>query len=87
MRSAKVADAQGRVTVAQVALAWLLSAQGPHVVPIPGVKRMATMRDSAWRQPELELSQSDIDELSAAVPPGFAQGGRYPEQGMRMVRL
>ena len=79
-----VAD-RNSASPAQVALAWLI-AQGPHVVPIPGVKRIATMSDSLAAG-DLELSQSDIDELSAAVPPGVAQGNRYPEQGMRMVRL
>jgi aryl-alcohol dehydrogenase-like predicted oxidoreductase len=39
---------------AQVALAWLL-AQGDDIVPIPGVKRLETMRDSA-KAPELVLS-------------------------------
>ena len=79
-----VADRNGAST-AQVALAWLI-AQGPHVVPIPGVKRIATMSDSVAAG-DLKLSQTDIDALSAAVPPGAAQGERYSEQGMRMVRL
>lgn len=70
---------------AQVALAWLI-AQGEHIVPIPGVKRLATMRDSAAAG-DLVLTQADLDELSAAVPPGAAQGDRYGERGMRMVRL
>ena len=79
-----VADRNG-VSPAQVALAWLV-AQGPHVVPIPGVKRLATMRDSVAAG-GLDLTQSDLDALSAAVPPGAAQGERYGEMGMRMVRL
>ena len=40
-----VADRHG-VSLAQVALAWLL-AQGDDIVPIPGVKRRATLEDSA----------------------------------------
>lgn len=72
-------------SLAQVALCWLL-AQGEHVVPIPGVKRIATMEDSA-RAAELDLPRSDIDQISAAVPRGAAQGPRYGERGMRMVRL
>ena len=79
-----VADRNG-ASLAQAALAWLI-AQGPHVVPIPGVKRIATMSDSVAAG-DLELSKSDIEALSAAVPPGKAQGDRYGEQGMRMVRL
>ena len=79
-----VADRNG-VSAAQVALAWLI-AQSPHVVPIPGVKRLATMRDSVAAG-DLELSVADLDALSAAIPPGAAQGARYGEMGMRMVRL
>lgn len=79
-----VADRRG-VSLAQVALAWLI-AQGPHVVPIPGVKRRVTMEDSV-KAADLELSDEDVAELNAAVPPGAAQGLRYREAGMRMVRL
>lgn len=79
-----VAERNG-VSLAQVALAWLI-AQGPHVVPIPGVKRLATMRDSVAAG-DLELSQADLEALAAAIPPGAAQGPRYGEMGMRMVRL
>lgn len=73
------------VSPAQVALAWLI-AQDDHIVPIPGVKRIATMRDSVAAA-DLELSQADLDTLASAIPPGAAQGDRYGEMGMRMVRL
>jgi aryl-alcohol dehydrogenase-like predicted oxidoreductase len=79
-----VAERNG-ASLAQVALAWLI-AQGPHVVPIPGVKRRATLEDSA-KAAGLELPAADLEALNAAVPPGAAQGPRYREQGMRMVRL
>lgn len=79
-----VAERNG-ASSAQVALAWLL-AQGEHVVPIPGVKRISTMEDSA-RTAELELPPGDIYRISASVPRDAAQGDRYGERGMRMVRL
>jgi aryl-alcohol dehydrogenase-like predicted oxidoreductase len=79
-----IAERNG-ASLAQVALAWLI-AQGPHIVPIPGVKRRLTMEDSVAAA-DLQLSQADLQELDAAVPPGAAQGSRYREQGMRMVRL
>jgi aryl-alcohol dehydrogenase-like predicted oxidoreductase len=79
-----VAERKG-VSLAQIALAWLI-AQGPHVVPIPGVKRRATLEDSV-KAAELELSTSDLGELEAAIPPDAVQGPRYREQGLRMVRL
>ena len=70
---------------AQVALAWLL-AQGDDVVPIPGVKRRATMRDSAGA-PDLTLSADDLAMIEAAAPNGGTAGPRYAERGMRMVKL
>ncbi len=73
------------VSNAQVALAWLL-AQGPDIVPIPGVKRRATMADSAAAA-DLVLDQADLAALEAAAPRGGTSGPRYGERGMRMVRL
>jgi aryl-alcohol dehydrogenase-like predicted oxidoreductase len=76
-----VAERRG-VSPAQVALAWLL-AQGEKVVPIPGVKRRATLEDSAAAA-ELRLTGEDLAELATAPP---VSGPRYGEMGMRMVRL
>ena len=73
------------VSNAQVALAWLL-AQGRDIVPIPGVKRRATMSDSAGA-PDVALSEADLAELDAAAPRGGTAGPRYGERGMKMVRL
>ena len=73
------------VSNAQIALAWLL-AQGEDVVPIPGVKRRKTMRDSAG-SPEVSLSHGDLADLDAAAPTGMTAGLRYAERGMRMVKL
>ncbi len=74
-----------RVSNAQIALAWLL-AQGKDIVPIPGVKRRATMRDSA-AAPDVALSDADIAALNAAAPKGATAGLRYTERGMKMVKL
>lgn len=74
--------ARRRASPAQVALAWLL-AQSEEVVPIPGVKRRATLEDSAGAA-ELELTPEDLAELAAAPA---VSGPRYGEMGMRMVRL
>jgi aryl-alcohol dehydrogenase-like predicted oxidoreductase len=73
------------VSNAQIALAWLL-AQGADIVPIPGVKRRATMRDSA-AAPDVTLSDADIAALDAAAPQGTTAGLRYAERGMKMVKL
>jgi aryl-alcohol dehydrogenase-like predicted oxidoreductase len=73
------------VSNAQIALAWLL-AQGSNVVPIPGVKRRETMRDSA-ASPDVKLSDADLAALDAAAPKGKTAGPRYGERGMKMVKL
>ena len=73
------------VSNAQIALAWLL-AHGEDVVPIPGVKRRETMRDSV-RSPDVSLSDDDLKDLDAAAPSGMTAGPRYAERGMRMVKI
>jgi aryl-alcohol dehydrogenase-like predicted oxidoreductase len=79
-----VAERHG-VSLARIALAWLL-AQGDGIVPIPGVKRRATLEDSAAAV-DVELSAQDLADLDAAAPRGGTAGPRYGERGMRMVRL
>jgi aryl-alcohol dehydrogenase-like predicted oxidoreductase len=81
---AAVAQRRG-VSNAQVALAWLL-AQGDDIVPIPGVKRRATMTDSA-AAPDVTLTAEDMSAIAAAAPTGQTAGPRYAERGMKMVRL
>ncbi len=79
-----VADAHG-VSLAQIALAWLL-AQGGDIVPIPGSKRRVTMEDSVAAA-DVTLTAADIATLNAAAPVGATAGLRYGEMGMKMVRL
>jgi aryl-alcohol dehydrogenase-like predicted oxidoreductase len=73
------------VSNAQIALAWLL-AQGDDIVPIPGVKRSETMRDSVGA-PEVTLSEEDLATIAEAAPNGGAAGPRYNAAGMARVKL
>ena len=59
---AELAEARG-VSPQQVALAWEL-AQSPVVIPIPGAKRAASIRDSAAAT-DLELTAEEIGRLDA----------------------
>jgi aryl-alcohol dehydrogenase-like predicted oxidoreductase len=68
---ASVAERIG-ATAAQVALAWVL-AQGPHVVPIPGTKKLRWLEQNAAAA-ALSLSAEDITELDALPAP---VGARY----------
>jgi aryl-alcohol dehydrogenase-like predicted oxidoreductase len=76
-----VADRHG-VSLAQIAIAWLL-AQGPDIVPIPGFKRRATLEDSAGAV-DVELSAEDLAALEAARA---VTGARYSPDGMKRVKL
>jgi aryl-alcohol dehydrogenase-like predicted oxidoreductase len=73
------------VSNAQIALAWLL-AQGEDIVPIPGVKRSETMRDSAGA-PDVELSADDLAAIEAAAPGGHAAGLRYSQAALARVNI
>ncbi|MEU1496528.1 aldo/keto reductase [Streptomyces sp. NPDC005732] len=66
-----VADRIG-ATPAQVALAWL-TAQGPHVVPIPGTKTPKYLADNAGAA-DVRLSPADLADLDAIQAP---VGARY----------
>ena len=77
-----VADAHG-VSLAQIALAWLLH-KGDDIVPIPGFKRRATMEDSIAAV-DVTLSAEDMAKLDTAA--AEVTGLRYTERGMRMVRI
>ncbi|HVM67064.1 MAG TPA: aldo/keto reductase, partial [Acidimicrobiales bacterium] len=61
-------------TPAQVALAWLL-AQGDHVVPIPGTKRVARLEENAAAE-HVVLSAEHLSRLAGIAPP---VGDRYPD--------
>lgn len=60
-------------TSAQVAIAWVL-AQGSHVVPIPGTKRMRYLEENVAAA-DLQLSPTDLAELEALPQP---VAPRYP---------
>ena len=61
-------------------------AQGDDIVPIPGVKRSETMRDSA-RAPDVSLSKEDLAAREAAAPSAKTAGPRYTKAGMDRVNL
>ena len=64
-----------KCTAAQLALAWVL-AQGDDIVPIPGTKRRKSLEENVEAL-KIELAPPDLEEISAASPPGAAAGNRY----------
>ena len=61
-------------------------AQGPDVIPIPGTKRKERLLENLGAL-AVTLSNADIAEIAAAIPPGAAAGTRYPEPQMTSVFL
>ncbi len=76
--------AEREVTLAQLALAWLL-AQGDDVVPIPGTRRATRLAENAGAA-DVVLSADDLDRLEAAVPRAAWSGDRQSFAAHRTVR-
>ena len=74
-RVADIASAK-KCTPAQLALAWLL-AKGADIVPIPGTKSRSRLEENAGAA-EVTLTPEDVAQIEAALPPGAAEGARYP---------
>jgi aryl-alcohol dehydrogenase-like predicted oxidoreductase len=77
-----IAEAES-VTVAQIAIAWVL-ARGEDIVPLVGTTRRDRLAEAVGAL-ELELSEDDLAAIERAVPPGAAAGGRYDERQMAML--
>jgi aryl-alcohol dehydrogenase-like predicted oxidoreductase len=69
-----VADEKG-VTVAQLAIAWVL-AHGPDIVPLVGARRRDRLHEALGALQVL-LSPADLARIDAAMPPGSVAGERY----------
>ena len=70
-------------TVAQLALAWLLS-QGNDIIPIAGTKHIAYLEEDAEAL-AVNLDKNDLNRIDQTAPLGAAHGMRYPEQRMHLV--
>jgi pyridoxine 4-dehydrogenase len=77
-----VAAARG-VSVAQIAIAWVL-ARGDDFVPIIGARRPTQWAESAGAL-GLALTAEDLAAIEAAAPKGAAKGERYPAQAMAQL--
>ncbi|KNB53107.1 aldo/keto reductase [Streptomyces caatingaensis] len=75
----KVAEERG-ATVAQTAIAWVLS-RGEDIVPLVGARTRERLAESLGAL-DVALSPDDLAAIEAAVPAGAAAGERYPESQM-----
>jgi aryl-alcohol dehydrogenase-like predicted oxidoreductase len=74
-----------RCTPGQLALAWLL-ARGEDIVPIPGTKHPERLKENLGAL-AVTLSETELAQISNAIPVGAAAGLRYPEAQMQSVYL
>jgi aryl-alcohol dehydrogenase-like predicted oxidoreductase len=77
-----IADEQG-VTVAQVAIAWVLS-RGEDIVPLIGARRRERLHEALGAL-ELDLGADDLERIEQTIPADAAAGDRYPEPAMAQL--
>jgi pyridoxine 4-dehydrogenase len=77
-----VADAKD-ATVAQVAVAWVLS-RGDDIVPLVGARRRDRLAEALGAL-ELDLRPDDLAAIERAVPRDAAAGERYDEHQMALL--
>lgn len=70
-------------TASQLALAWVI-AQGDHIFPIPGTKRIQYLEENASAL-HVDLTNDEIAEINTVMPMGAAAGTRYPEVAMKIL--
>jgi aryl-alcohol dehydrogenase-like predicted oxidoreductase len=70
-------------TVAQVAIAWVLS-RGEDIVPLIGARTRERLNEALGAL-ELRLTPEDLDRIGQAVPADAAAGNRYPEAQMAQL--
>lgn len=78
----EIANRKG-ITVAQLALAWVL-AQKPWIAPIPGTTKLHRLEENIAAE-SIDLSAEDLDEINLATSSITIQGERYSEQMRQMV--
>ena len=71
------------VTVAQLALAWVLH-QGDFIVPIPGVRKLRHLEENIGAI-DVRLVPQELAAIDAAVPGDAVAGKRYTEEGLKLV--
>jgi len=68
--------ASKQVTLAQIAIAWLL-ARKPWIVPIPGTTKLHRLKENLAAA-DVELSQDDLRGIASSLAQIQVQGDRYP---------
>jgi aryl-alcohol dehydrogenase-like predicted oxidoreductase len=74
---------QKKCTASQLALAWVM-AQGDHIFPIPGTKRIKYLDENTGAM-DISFTKKELEEIDAIFPKNAAAGLRYPEQMMQSI--
>jgi aryl-alcohol dehydrogenase-like predicted oxidoreductase len=77
-----VAEGKG-ATVAQIAIAWVLS-RGEDIVPLIGARRRDRLTEALGAL-DLTLTADDLTRIESAVPKGAAAGERYDPRQMAIL--
>jgi aryl-alcohol dehydrogenase-like predicted oxidoreductase len=81
---AQIAASLG-LTVAQLALAWLLH-QGPQIVPIPGTRKVVNLELNASAS-DVDLGADDLARIGELVAPERVAGERGDARYMARVNI
>ena len=80
----EIAAARG-CTAAQLALAWLLHC-GPHIVPIPGTRRIERLDENAAAT-RIALTDAELRRIDEVLAQRAVAGARYHVAGMATVNV
>jgi aryl-alcohol dehydrogenase-like predicted oxidoreductase len=79
---AMIAHTKG-VTLAQLALAWVLS-RGDDIVPIPGTKRRRYLEENLAAE-AITFTADELAAIDTFAPQDVAAGMRYPAAAMSFI--
>jgi aryl-alcohol dehydrogenase-like predicted oxidoreductase len=72
-----------KLTVAEVAIAWVLS-RGTDIVPLIGARRRERLSEAIGAV-GVTLKPDDLARIERAFPPGVAAGERYPAPTLKLM--
>jgi aryl-alcohol dehydrogenase-like predicted oxidoreductase len=75
--------AEKGITPAQLAMAWVL-AKGPRIIPVMGARTRAQLAESLAAI-HIKLTEPELAQIEAAIPPSAAAGTRYDQHQMKML--
>ncbi|MNI71656.1 Aldo/keto reductase family protein [compost metagenome] len=69
------------MTVAQLAVAWVL-AKGEDIIPLIGARTVNQLEESL-KSLDIQLDESDVRRIEAAIPVSAIAGGSFPQMKFR----